>query len=181
MKYKELFTPVKIGSITLKNRFAMAPMGPLGLGDSEGGWNQRGIDYYVERAKGGTGLIITGVTFCDQEVEPQNQSIIPVSTHNPVHFTRTSKNCTRCYRKFRCNNVAKEFCRGTERKKSFNCKFPIYGTFHVAVLTNNFTFHVASFTNDNFPFSGKISRQNAVNSHIAVARNVTRNYCTRSD
>ncbi len=94
MKYKELFTPVKIGSVEIKNRFAMAPMGPLGLSDSEGGWNQRGIDYYVERAKGGTGLIITGVTFCDQQVEPQNQSIIPVSTHNAVHFTRTSKEMT---------------------------------------------------------------------------------------
>ena len=46
MKYKELFTPVSIGKLTLKNRFAMAPMGPLGLGDAEGGWNQRGIDYY---------------------------------------------------------------------------------------------------------------------------------------
>ena len=63
MKYQELFTPVKVGSITIKNRFAMAPMGPLGLADANGGWNQRGIDYYVERAKGGTGLIITGVTF----------------------------------------------------------------------------------------------------------------------
>ena len=94
MKYRELFTPVKIGKLTIKNRFAMAPMGPLGLGDSEGGWNQRGIDYYVERAKGGTGLIITGVTFCDQEVEPQNQSIIPVSTYNSVHFVRTSKEMT---------------------------------------------------------------------------------------
>lgn len=51
MKYKELFSPVKVGSITLKNRFAMAPMGPLGLADANGGWNQRGIDYYVERAK----------------------------------------------------------------------------------------------------------------------------------
>ena len=53
MKYQELFTPVKVGSITIKNRFAMAPMGPLGLADANGGWNQRGIDYYVERAKGG--------------------------------------------------------------------------------------------------------------------------------
>ena len=50
--YEKLFTPVKIGSLTVKNRFAMAPMGPLGLSDSEGGFNQRGIDYYVERAKG---------------------------------------------------------------------------------------------------------------------------------
>ena len=94
MKYKNLFTPVRVGSITLKNRFAMAPMGPLGLSDPEGGWNQRGIDYYVERAKGGTGLIITGVTFSDQQVEKQNQSIIPVSTYNSVHFTRTSKEMT---------------------------------------------------------------------------------------
>ncbi len=94
MKYRELFTPVKIGKLTIKNRFAMAPMGPLGLGDSEGGWNQRGIDYYVERAKGGTGLIMTGVTFSDQQVETQNQSIIPVSTYNSVHFVRTSKEMT---------------------------------------------------------------------------------------
>jgi len=94
MKYQKLFTPIKVGSITLKNRFAMAPMGPLGLGDSEGGWNQRGIDYYTERAKGGTGLIITGVTFADQKVELQNQSIIPISTYNPVHFIRTSKEMT---------------------------------------------------------------------------------------
>ena len=94
MKYQKLFTPVKVGSITLKNRCAMAPMGPLGLGDSEGGWNQRGIDYYTERAKGGTGLIITGVTFADQKVELQNQSIIPISTYNPVHFIRTSKEMT---------------------------------------------------------------------------------------
>lgn len=49
--YEKLFTPVKIGSLTIKNRFAMAPMGPLGLSDSEGGFNQRGIDYYVERAR----------------------------------------------------------------------------------------------------------------------------------
>ena len=72
MKYQTLFTPIQIGKLTLKNRFAMAPMGPLGLGDSEGGWNQRGIDYYTRRAQGGTGLIITGVTFSDCEVETQS-------------------------------------------------------------------------------------------------------------
>lgn len=94
MKYKTLFTPVKVGGITLKNRFAMAPMGPLGLGDANGGWNQRGIDYYTERAKGGTGLIITGVTFSDGKVEAQDPAIIPNSTFHPVHFVRTSKEMT---------------------------------------------------------------------------------------
>lgn len=94
MKYKELFTPIQIGKLTIKNRFAMAPMGPLGLGDSEGGWSQRGIDYYTERAKGGTGLIITGVTFSDQKVEKQNPDVVPNSTYNPIHFVRTSKEMT---------------------------------------------------------------------------------------
>ena len=37
MKYSKLFSPIKIGSITIKNRFAMAPMGPLGLADANGG------------------------------------------------------------------------------------------------------------------------------------------------
>ena len=94
MKYQTLFTPIQIGKLTLKNRFAMAPMGPLGLGDSEGGWNQRGIDYYTRRAQGGTGLIITGVTFSDCEVETQSMSNAPNSTYNPVHFVRTSREMT---------------------------------------------------------------------------------------
>ena len=89
-----MFTPVKIGSVTIKNRFAMAPMGPLGLADSEGGFNQRGIDYYTERAKGGTGLIITGVTFSDCKVETQSMPNCPNSTYNPVHFIRTSREMT---------------------------------------------------------------------------------------
>lgn len=94
MKYKNLFTPIKIGSVEIKNRFAMAPMGPLGLSDAQGGFNQRGIDYYTERAKGGTGLIITGVTFSDCEVEQQSMPNCPNSTFNPVHFIRTSKEMT---------------------------------------------------------------------------------------
>ena len=94
MKYKNLFTPVTIGSVTIKNRFAMAPMGPLGLADAQGGFNQRGIDYYTERAKGGTGLIITGVTFSDCKVETQSMPNCPNSTFNPVHFIRTGREMT---------------------------------------------------------------------------------------
>ena len=94
MKYKNLFTPVTIGSVTIKNRFAMAPMGPLGLADAKGGFNQRGIDYYTERAKGGTGLIITGVTFSDCKVETQSMPNCPNSTFNPIHFIRTGREMT---------------------------------------------------------------------------------------
>lgn len=94
MKYQKLFTPIKIGTVTIKNRFAMAPMGPLGLADANGGWNQRGIDYYTERAKGGTGLIITGVTFFDQEVEKQDPSTVPNPLYKPVNFVKTSREMT---------------------------------------------------------------------------------------
>ncbi|WAW15203.1 FAD-dependent oxidoreductase [Peptostreptococcus equinus] len=94
MKYSELFSPISIGNVKIKNRFAMAPMGPLGLADTDGGFNQRGIDYYVERAKGGTGLIITGVSFVDEEVEHHGSPTCPSSTMNPLHFIRTSKEMT---------------------------------------------------------------------------------------
>jgi 2-enoate reductase len=94
MKYQNLFTQTKIGNVTIKNRFVLAPMGPLGLADSEGGFNQRGIDYYTERAKGGTGLIVTGVTFSDCVVEKQSMPNCPNSTYNPVQFIRTSKEMT---------------------------------------------------------------------------------------
>lgn len=93
-KYEKLFESVKIGSVEIKNRFAMAPMGPLGLADAEGGFNQRGIEYYVARARGGTGLIITGVTFVDNEVEEHGMPNVPCPTHNPVQFVRTAREMT---------------------------------------------------------------------------------------
>lgn len=93
-KYRKLFEPIKIGNCEIKNRFAMAPMGPLGLGGSDGGFNQRGIDYYTERAKGGTGLIITGVTFVDNEIEKHAMANLPCSTLNPIQFIRTAREMT---------------------------------------------------------------------------------------
>ncbi len=93
--YKRLFETVRIGSVDIKNRYAMAPMGPLGLADAEGGFNQRGIEYYTARARGGTGLIITGVTFVDNEVEEHGMPNCSCSsTHNPVHFIRTGREMT---------------------------------------------------------------------------------------
>ena len=89
-----LFSPISIGKVSIKNRFAMAPMGPLGLGDAQGGFNQRGIDYYTARARGGTGLIITGVTFVDNTIEEHGMPNCPNSTYNPVQFVRTAREMT---------------------------------------------------------------------------------------
>ena len=93
-EHRILFEETSVGKMTMRNRFAMAPMGPLGLGDADGGWNQRGIDYYTERAKGGTALIITGVTFVDNEVEEHGMPNVPSPTYNSVQFVRTSREMT---------------------------------------------------------------------------------------
>lgn len=93
-RYAALFSPLSIGKTVIKNRFSMAPMGPLGLGDAQGGFNQRGIDYYTARARGGVGLIFTGVTFVDNEIEEHGMPNCPNSTYNPVQFVRTSREMT---------------------------------------------------------------------------------------
>ncbi len=53
----KLFQPGKIGALELKNRIVMAPMG-TGSHTTEGFVEDRTVDYFVERAKGGVGLII---------------------------------------------------------------------------------------------------------------------------
>jgi len=53
-----LFSPIKIGSLLIKNRLVMAPMA-LNYSTEKGKIVQRQIDYYVERARGGVGLIIS--------------------------------------------------------------------------------------------------------------------------
>ena len=50
-----LFEEYKIGSVTLKNRVAMAPMGHVHAAD--GGVSEQQHAYILERAKGGFGLI----------------------------------------------------------------------------------------------------------------------------
>ncbi|HVN94830.1 MAG TPA: FAD-dependent oxidoreductase [Syntrophorhabdaceae bacterium] len=67
--YRKLFEPINIGKITLKNRIAMAPMGLLGLTDREGNPSPRAIDYYMERARGGVGLIITGLFKVENKID----------------------------------------------------------------------------------------------------------------
>ncbi|MGD8562123.1 MAG: FAD-dependent oxidoreductase [Desulfarculaceae bacterium] len=69
VSYSGLFQPGAIGKVRLKNRLVMAPMGTGGLTKDDGSLSQRCIDYYVERARGGVGLIISGCTRADNKVE----------------------------------------------------------------------------------------------------------------
>ncbi len=85
--YAKLFEPVQIGSLTIKNRTSMAPMGLAYFADVNGGFTQEAQDYYVERAKGGVGLIITGV--CCVDYNEIHQQGMPCPTYNPGMFKKT--------------------------------------------------------------------------------------------
>lgn len=61
ISYDMLFSPMKIGNVSIKNRVVMAPM-LMGFGTFNGDATEQMINYYEERAKGGTGLIITEIT-----------------------------------------------------------------------------------------------------------------------
>src|SRR5512136_2417723 len=74
LKFPKLFEPIKIGSLEIKNRIAMAPMGIVGLTEPDGNPNQRAIDYYIERARGGVGLIITSVFKVESQIERNVQA-----------------------------------------------------------------------------------------------------------
>lgn len=55
--YSHIFSPLTVKSMTIKNRIVMMPMG-TNYGEQNGEMSFLHINYYEERAKGGTGLII---------------------------------------------------------------------------------------------------------------------------
>ncbi|RYF31871.1 MAG: FAD-dependent oxidoreductase [Comamonadaceae bacterium] len=55
--FPHLFSPFQLGSITLPNRLVMAPHGVVFAG-GYGSSTDRVVDYHIERAKGGVGLIV---------------------------------------------------------------------------------------------------------------------------
>jgi 2,4-dienoyl-CoA reductase-like NADH-dependent reductase (Old Yellow Enzyme family)/thioredoxin reductase len=57
MSFSKLFEPIQIGTLKLRNRIVMPPMSTR-FGSDTGGVTHRYRDYYLERAKGGVGLII---------------------------------------------------------------------------------------------------------------------------
>jgi len=56
-QFKYLFTPIRIGTMEIRNRIVMLPL-TTGFCESDETLGNRFINFYAERAKGGTGLII---------------------------------------------------------------------------------------------------------------------------
>ncbi len=61
MEYKSLFSPMKIGECEIKNRIVFPPI-LMGMANLDGTPTEKLLDYYEEKAKGGTGLIMTEIT-----------------------------------------------------------------------------------------------------------------------
>ena len=59
MKYKRLFTPLKAGTVTLKNRIVAAPMSIVEL-DAKGGYTEAALAYYENLAAGGAAAVTLG-------------------------------------------------------------------------------------------------------------------------
>ena len=56
MKFKNMFSPIQIGPMQVKNRFVVPPMGN-NFANTDGTMSDQSCAYYTARAKGGFGLI----------------------------------------------------------------------------------------------------------------------------
>lgn len=96
MKYPTMFTPLQIGTLTIKNRIVMGAIGH-GQAAPECEFSKAAEDFYALRAKGGVGLILTGITEPDFEVDKfQNGGISSYvnPNFNPKVFIEHSSEMT---------------------------------------------------------------------------------------
>ena len=97
MKYPEISKPIKIGSVTVKNRMMMAPM-DTGFGNNAwGGFTPDGVEYFVRRAKGGFGLLFSGGTSVDSIVDG-----VDTLTNHADEFIRTGLEINRRLAEYEC-------------------------------------------------------------------------------
>jgi 2-enoate reductase len=59
--YDSIFSPIQINRLKVKNRLVMAPMGNISMCEETGRPNEKMLEYFFERARGGVGLITTGL------------------------------------------------------------------------------------------------------------------------
>ena len=59
--YDSLFSPIRVNDVIIKNRVVMAPMGNISMCDETGKPSIKMLKYFEERARGGVGLITTGL------------------------------------------------------------------------------------------------------------------------
>ena len=85
IKYKNLFSPYNIGKVKVKNRYAVAPMGGAKF-TALGTYDPDTVDFYVDCAKGGFGLIFSNSLATDLEVDPNSPLDRLFPNYNPKAF-----------------------------------------------------------------------------------------------
>lgn len=68
--FDHMFTPIRVNRMTIKNRLVMAPMGNIDMCEETGRPNDKMLHYFFARAKGGVGLITTGLIPISHGIDP---------------------------------------------------------------------------------------------------------------
>ncbi|HWQ76811.1 MAG TPA: FAD-dependent oxidoreductase [Syntrophomonas sp.] len=93
-KYQPLFQPFKINEVEIKNKFFMAPMATPTNCDVHGVYTNDAMEYYVARAKGGVGLIITGANWVESDVEKHIDAFFPEPAKEPGLYKKMAYEIT---------------------------------------------------------------------------------------
>lgn len=84
MSFNKLFETGFIGSLEIRNKVIMAPMGTNYAGVN-GEVTDRMIEYYKARAKGGCGMLIVEITETDTEVDHSRVLAGTATLNSPIH------------------------------------------------------------------------------------------------
>lgn len=85
--YPNLFKPLKVGNLTLKNRIMTAPM-MITLTDNNGDVTDRMIEDFARRARGGAGLVVVGETSIDWKTGKTHDGMINLhGQKSPIHLS----------------------------------------------------------------------------------------------
>ena len=87
--YSAIFSPIQINRTTVKNRVVMAPMGNLNMAEETGRPNAKMLQYFFARAKGGCGLLTTGLIPISHGIDPTVTELGKLSTFPRIDRTRT--------------------------------------------------------------------------------------------
>ena len=94
LAYEPLFTPFSIRNTRIKNRYFMAAMGTVTHNDEDGAYLPDAVDYFVRRAAGGVGLIITGANWVDNNIEVHSPGSFPCPTICPGKYIKAARELT---------------------------------------------------------------------------------------
>ena len=92
MKFPTMFSPVRIGTVTVPNRFVVPPMGN-NFANTDGTLSDRSLAYYQARAKGGFGLITIESTVVYQEAKGGPRKPCLFSDDTVESFRRVADAC----------------------------------------------------------------------------------------